>query len=250
MEKFIKLTTTQNGPILLNADASASVYTLDDFSGIEGQYASNRNWGIASPTKASGQYTPVFFLGTATGHASNKVIDSTANFTSTVQVGDIVENVDTTTQSFVTAIDSDQQLTIHQNGLWSPHVNYKVIKASVLQDTSADFINDGVLQIGDLVSIQGTLGAIIESITATTLTLGGYVNGAATGYAYGQDSSGNNGFNYNLIYAGNYFSPYVDDYSVEKAFKDAILKSETNTNINNLVEVVTEKPIPYTNYGF
>ncbi len=84
-------------------------------------------------------------------------------------------------------------------------------------------------------------------MTATTLTLGGidWANfPAASGYAYGQDQNGDNSYNYNLIYSNSYFSPYKDDYSVEKAFKDAILKSETNTNINNLVEVVTENPIP------
>ena len=248
MEKFIKLNTTDNGPVLINADAMSTLKTRASFDSIVGNYGSRRQFQFYLPQKVSGSHTPVFFLGTATGHASNKVIDSTANFTSTVQVGDIVENVDTTTQSFVTAIDSDFQLTIHQNGLWSPHVNYKVIKNSILQDTSADFINDGVLQVGDVVSVAGGLSAIIDSMTATTLTLGGYQNNAPTGFAYAQDSSGNNAYNSNLSYAGqSYAVPYMGDYSVEKAIKNAIIKSETNRNVNNLVEVITKSPITSVN---
>ena len=248
MEKFIKINTTEKGPILVNADAIASVYTMPSYDVVRCNYSSNRRFNLTLPQKASGNTTAVFFLGTATGHASSKVIDSTANFTSTVQVGDIVENVDTTTQSFVTAIDSDFQLTIHQNGLWSPHVNYKVIKNSILQDTSADFINDGVLQVGDVVSVAGGLSAIIDSMTATTLTLGGYQNNAPTGFAYAQDSSGNNAYNSNLSYAGqSYAVPYMGDYSVEKAIKNAIIKSETNRNVNNLVEVITKSPITSVN---
>ena len=246
MEKFIKINTTEKGPILVNADAIASVYTMPSYDVVRCNYSSNRRLNLTLPQKASGNTTAVFFLGTATGHATNKVIDSTANFTSTVQVGDIVENVDTTTQSFVTAIDSDTQLTIHQHGLWSPHVNYKVIRNSILQDTSADFINDGILQVGDIVSVAGGATAIIDSMTATTLTLGGYQdwNGGATGFAYAQDEFGNNAYNSNLTYDGqSYAVSYIGDHSAEKALKDAILKSETNKNINNLVEVITEKPI-------
>ena len=246
MEKFIKINTTDNGPILINADVISSVYTMSGYEAVRFHYSSKRRLNLSLPKKLeNGQHEPLFFLGTATGHASNKVIDSTANFTSTVQVGDTVENVDTTTQSFVTSVDSDTQLTIHQNGLWSPHVNYKVYKNSVIQDTSADFINDGVLQVGDIILLWDNPAAIIDSMTATTLTLGGYYAGSgATGFAYAQDDSGNNAYNSNLTQYMNYEVPYFGDNSVEKALKDAILKSEKNKNINNLVEVITEKPIP------
>ena len=242
MKTFIKINTTQSGPALIDASAISSIFTKTDFQRIRGNYGANRAFEIDLPIKGSGFHTPVEFTGTATGHASNKVIDSTANFTSTVQIGDIVENIDTTTQSFVTAIDSDTQLTINQNGLWSPHVNYKVIKGSVLQDTSADFINDGILQVGDFVVINNQVG-VIDALTATTLTLGQTIDGVPNGQQYGGE------YNYNLIYGNNWSAPYFNDYSVEKAIKDAITKVQMFEVPNSVVEVITENPIPSIAYG-
>ena len=242
MKTFIKINTTQNGPTLIDPSVITSIYTKNTWSGIRGSYSNKRYFELNLPVKASGSHTPVEFTGTATGHASNKVIDSTASFTSTVQIGDIVENIDTTTQSFVTAIDSDTQLTINQNGLWSPHVNYKVIKGSVLQDTSADFINDVGLQVGDIILI-GNTKAVVDALTTTTLTLGrvDYNTGVPTGDQFGGE------WVYNLIFSSSWSLPYFN-YSVEKAIKDAINKVQMFEVPNSVVEVITENPLPSWNY--
>lgn len=50
--------------------------------------------------------------GTTDGEATNKLIDSSQNFTSTVSVNDVVRNTTTGENSYVTAVDSDTQLSI------------------------------------------------------------------------------------------------------------------------------------------
>lgn len=242
MKNFIKINTVQGGPALIDPSAIASIETRNYFTKIRGSYSNHRTFELNLPTKASGSHTPVEFTGTATGHALNKVIDSTASFTSTVQIGDIVENIDTTTQSFVTAIDSDTQLTINQNGLWSPHVNYKVIKGSVLQDTSADFINDGVLQVGDIILV-GSTPAVIDALTTTTLTLGAvnFATGVPTGGQFGGE------WVYALIFSNSWSLPHFN-YSVEKAIKYAINEVQMFDVPNSVVEVITENPLPGWNY--
>lgn len=83
MKNFIKINTVQGGPALIDPSAIASIETRNYFTKIRGSYSNHRTFELNLPTKASGSHTPVEFTGTATGHALNKIIDSTASFTST-----------------------------------------------------------------------------------------------------------------------------------------------------------------------
>ena len=55
------------------------------------------------------------FTGTSTSLATNKLIDSTANFSGNVTIGDIVINNTTNATAIVTVIDSNTQLTLDAN---------------------------------------------------------------------------------------------------------------------------------------
>lgn len=50
--------------------------------------------------------------GTTDGTTTNKLVDSSQNFTSTVSVGDLIHNTTDSTFAYVTAIDSNTQLSI------------------------------------------------------------------------------------------------------------------------------------------
>lgn len=50
--------------------------------------------------------------GTTTATTTNKLVDSTQNFTSTVRVGDLVSNTTDSTTAIVTAVDSDTTLSL------------------------------------------------------------------------------------------------------------------------------------------
>jgi hypothetical protein len=57
---------------------------------------------------------------TTTGFSSNKLIDSGQTFTKTVSVGDSVTNTSTSTNTTITAIDSNTQLSVRDNIFTSP----------------------------------------------------------------------------------------------------------------------------------
>ena len=52
---------------------------------------------------------------TTTGFSSNKLVDSGQTFTKTVSVGDLVTNTSTSTNTTITAIDSNTQLSVKDN---------------------------------------------------------------------------------------------------------------------------------------
>ena len=84
--------------------------------------------------------------GTATGTATNKLIDSSASFTSTVSVGDIV--VETQSEQFanVTAIDSDTQLTLDDNLIQSGggYTIYRKAYYSLLATEGYGYFEEGI----------------------------------------------------------------------------------------------------------
>uniref|UniRef100_A0A6M3IKU1 Uncharacterized protein n=1 Tax=viral metagenome TaxID=1070528 RepID=A0A6M3IKU1_9ZZZZ len=63
-----------------------------------------------------GNYSAAIDSGSTTSATANKLVDSGATFSTTgVEIGDTVENGDTSTFSYVTAIDSETQLTLADN---------------------------------------------------------------------------------------------------------------------------------------
>ena len=61
---------------------------------------------------SAGNYVVEKDSGTATGTTTNKLVDSTQNFITTVHIGDKVNNVTDSTTAIITAIDSNTQLTL------------------------------------------------------------------------------------------------------------------------------------------
>ena len=61
---------------------------------------------------SAGNYVVEKDSGTATGTTTNKLVDSTQNFITTVHIGDKINNVTDSTTAIITAIDSNTQLTL------------------------------------------------------------------------------------------------------------------------------------------
>jgi hypothetical protein len=96
-------------------------------------------------------------IGSVSSTATNKLIDSTANFNETVDVGDLVTNVIpniTGLRAFVTAIDSDTQLTLSADIFGGLGVEiYKIesdyTKADMFEDESVS-ITESLVNVRDI----------------------------------------------------------------------------------------------------
>jgi len=90
--------------------------------------------------------------GSASSVATNKLIDSTATFTATVQVGDLVTNVFTNNIVHVTAIDSDTQLSLSQDIFTSNDV-YKIesdyLRVDMFEDESV-VVTESLVNVRDI----------------------------------------------------------------------------------------------------
>ena len=90
--------------------------------------------------------------GSAKSFATNKLIDSQAEFTQIVEVGDIVTNLKTQETVKITAIDSDTQLSISADIFPSADI-YRIesdyFRADLFEDESV-VITDSVLNIKDI----------------------------------------------------------------------------------------------------
>ena len=90
-------TTTNYDATLISWSAQAVLYS---------KTALNTNFGTSKYGEG------LVDSGTTDGVSANKLVDSTQNFLTTVTVGDVVYNTTDGTYAFVTAIDSDTQLSI------------------------------------------------------------------------------------------------------------------------------------------
>jgi hypothetical protein len=97
-------------------------------------------------------------IGSPSSFATNKLIDSTANFNETVEVGDLVTNVLPTIQglrAFVTAIDSDTQLSLSEDiftgsfGVETYKIESDYIKADMFEDESVS-ITESLVNVRDI----------------------------------------------------------------------------------------------------
>tara|TARA_R110002020_G_scaffold159248_7_gene342931 strand:- start:431 stop:2779 length:2349 start_codon:yes stop_codon:yes gene_type:complete len=73
--------------------------------------------------------------GTASSTTSNKLVDSSATFTSTVSEGDRVKNVTDTSFATVTSVDSNTQLTINQD-IFASGETYQVLLSPIWENDS------------------------------------------------------------------------------------------------------------------
>ena len=73
---------------------------------------------------------------------TNKLIDSTQDFTTTVKIGDIVKNTTDTTQAIVTSVDSDTQLTL-DGDIMETGENYNIENNDRLTEILYGYSADG-----------------------------------------------------------------------------------------------------------
>jgi hypothetical protein len=97
-------------------------------------------------------------IGSPSSTATNKLIDSTANFNETVEVGDLVTNVLPDIQglrAFVTAIDSDTQLSLSADifsgsfGVETYKIESDYIKVDMFEDESVS-ITESLVNVRDI----------------------------------------------------------------------------------------------------
>ena len=88
--------------------------------------------------------------------ASNKLIDGTAKFTETVEIGDLVTNQKTNNTATVTAIDSDTQLTLSIDIFTTTQEPYRItsdyFRADLFKDESV-VITDSLLNVRDVAKV-------------------------------------------------------------------------------------------------
>lgn len=73
---------------------------------------------------------------------TNKLIDSTQDFTTTVKIGDVVKNTTDTTQAIVTSVDSDTQLTL-DGDIMETGENYNIENNDRLTEILYGYSADG-----------------------------------------------------------------------------------------------------------
>ena len=84
--------------------------------------------------------------GGITGFASNKLVDNTGIFTTSVSIGDIVTNKRTHLTASITAIDSDTQLSLSADLFTSPNTDQYIIESDYFR---ADLFEDESITITD-----------------------------------------------------------------------------------------------------
>ena len=94
--------------------------------------------------------------GSVSSIATNKLIDSTAQFTIFAEVGDIVTNLTTNLTATITAIDSDTQVTLDDNifssGLPQYLLTSDYFRADLFKDESVS-ITDSILNVKDVAKV-------------------------------------------------------------------------------------------------
>ena len=123
--------------------------------------------------------------GTTTSASANKLIQTGQNFQTTVVVGMIVKNTTDSTYAYVTAVDSDTQLTINADIMGSTE-NFTIYKTRALPDGWVEC--DGSV-LSDAESIFN--GATLENIN-NSVYIRGYATNAATGGTGGSNSHSHN----------------------------------------------------------
>jgi four helix bundle suffix protein len=111
---------------LYNNDSGIYSYTSGDVTaknnlvqnctdGFYGTFDSASTYNITDLSAADGAFGTTADSGTTDSAAANKLIQSGQNFTTTVKVGMIIANTSDTEYTYVTAIDSDTQLSVNDN---------------------------------------------------------------------------------------------------------------------------------------
>ena len=95
--------------------------------------------------------------GGVTGFASNKLVDNTGVFNTSVSVGDIVTNKRTHLTASITAIDSDTQLSLSADLFTSPNTDQYIIESDYFR---ADLFEDESITITDTLQNLKDIGKV------------------------------------------------------------------------------------------
>ena len=95
--------------------------------------------------------------GGVTGFASNKLVDNTGVFNTSVSVGDIVTNKRTHLTASITAIDSDTQLSLSADLFTSPNTDLYIIESDYFR---ADLFEDESITITDTLQNLKDIGKV------------------------------------------------------------------------------------------
>jgi hypothetical protein len=97
--------------------------------------------------------------GTASATTTNKLVDSSATFTTLIKVGDVVENTTDNTTAKITVIDSATQVTLDNNIMTSGET-YRIytdyVKMDLFNDESVS-ISDSIQDVRDISKIFTTV---------------------------------------------------------------------------------------------
>ena len=107
------------------------------------------------------------FQGTSTGVATNKLIDSSATFTSTVNIGDKVVCVPDSTDAFVTVIDSNTQLTLSADIMDTSEI-YRIGQATYIGNLPSDCNTQGTTFV---LNTSNYTGGTFPTPSAPTVTV-------------------------------------------------------------------------------
>lgn len=121
---------------------SYSVWVMMDINVLNATNDTVFNW-TSTPSNLQNS---VQATGTATGTTTNKLIDSSASFTSTVAVGDIAVETQSGNFANVTAVDSDTQLTLDDNIIQSGggYTIYRKTYYSLLATEGYGYFEEGI----------------------------------------------------------------------------------------------------------
>lgn len=121
---------------------SYSVWVMMDISVLNATNDTVFNW-TSTPSNLQNS---VQATGTATGTTTNKLIDSSASFTSTVAVGDIAVETQSGNFANVTAVDSDTQLTLDDDIIQSGggYTIYRKTYYSLLATEGYGYFEEGI----------------------------------------------------------------------------------------------------------
>lgn len=96
--------------------------------------------------------------GTASATTTNKLVDSSATFTTLIKVGDVVENITDNTTAKITVIDSATQVTL-DNDIMTSGETYRIytdyVKMDLFKDESVS-ISDSIQDVRDISKIFTT----------------------------------------------------------------------------------------------
>ena len=105
--------------------------------------------------------------GTTTATTANKLVDSTQNFTSSVEIGDTVNNTTDGTSATISAVDSNTTLSISSD-IMTTGESYSIRQTATVEDTVPYLSFDGFGYFKEGVNPRTSTNPVNTLVTGTT----------------------------------------------------------------------------------